>query len=221
MALYLRYTYGVRCACRYQLIGTWGYSPKPAHWLRFTAWAREFAASGLRPYVAGTYPGLWYKEFEATGRCPGPRCFWEIYHIKYTTLFPDRWTVYYKAPRSTTLAANWQEAGLHYAAQRGPPKSDWPVYRPPQVVAVGPHPPANGSGATHVEVDTPYAYFPALPPVLTWDGTLSEDLQFAGHEQPADQQGGVARDCKKRGGRLLCSKPKQQPEGTDSGDGGR
>ena len=31
---------------KYQLLGTWGYSPKVAHWIRFTAWARDFKASG-------------------------------------------------------------------------------------------------------------------------------------------------------------------------------
>merc|ERR1712159_544349 len=117
---------------KYQLLGTWGYSPKVAHWIRFTAWARDFKASGVAPYVAGTYPGLWYQDFERKGRCPGPRCFWEIYHIKYTTLFPDRWTVYFKAPRDTTLSANWQEKGLHYAGQKQgrPATSDWPVFYP-------------------------------------------------------------------------------------------
>ncbi len=47
------------------------------------------------------------------------------------------------------------------------------------------------------------------PAVVTWDGVLSEDPYFAGHEQPANQ--GAKRDCKTRNGKLVCSKPPPPP----------
>ena len=44
----------------YPLLGSWGYSPGAAHWTRFTAWTKEFIASGKKPYVNGLTPTDWY-----------------------------------------------------------------------------------------------------------------------------------------------------------------
>ena len=56
------------------LVGSWGFSPTPAHWVRYTRWAKEFEASGQKPYVEGHTPTAWYREFEKQGRCPGKNC---------------------------------------------------------------------------------------------------------------------------------------------------
>ena len=56
------------------LVGSWGFSPTPTHWVRYTRWAKEFGASGKKPYVAGHTPTAWYREFEKQGRCPGKNC---------------------------------------------------------------------------------------------------------------------------------------------------
>jgi hypothetical protein len=148
---------------KYQLVGTWGYSPKVDHWIRFSNLVNKFMATGKRPDVpATTKPGTWLKKFEKEGRCPGVRCFWEINHIYYSMLFPDRWSIYLKAPQGTTMSANWQEAGLHYAGNANP-RSDAPVHR------------------THMSEPATY-HFPAKPHVVTWDGKLHDDRDFVGHE---------------------------------------
>jgi hypothetical protein len=73
-----------------------------------------------------------YKVFEKQGQCPGKRCMWTMLHIKYCDSHPDRMVVYSRLPDRQTLAANYQENGLHYAGgAMGPdaqvaPLDGWP-----------------------------------------------------------------------------------------------
>eukprot|EP01047_Picozoa_sp_COSAG01_P033949 COSAG01_NODE_2524_length_7505_cov_29.604915_4_plen_419_part_00 len=145
---------------KYQLVGTWGFSPKASHWLKFSRWAKQFRASGRKPYTEGTQTNSWYKAFEKKRRCPGLRCMWSQHHVKYTTLFPDRFVIYIKAPGGTTMAANYQEDGLHYSGQGG--QADNPLYEP-----------LSDPGYT-------LDMFPDRPKVLTWKGKLHPDLGYKG-----------------------------------------
>lgn len=99
------------------LVGSWGYSPTLRHWLNFTKWVRTYQRheSQHKPYVQGTQPTAWYKDFEKNGRCPGPNCMWTQLHHFYTSWAPDRYTVYAKCEHGLTLATNHQEKGLHYS----------------------------------------------------------------------------------------------------------
>lgn len=56
------------------LVGSWGFSPTAKHWAKFTGWAKEYG--NTPPYVAGIVPDDWYRQFEKSGRCPGPNCMW-------------------------------------------------------------------------------------------------------------------------------------------------
>jgi FkbM family methyltransferase len=98
------------------LVGSWGYSPTLRHWRNFTRWVRAYEPleSLHKPYVQGTQPTAWYKDFAKNGRCPGPNCMWTQLHHFYTSWASDRYTVYAKCERGLTLATNHQEKGLHY-----------------------------------------------------------------------------------------------------------
>ena len=98
------------------LIGSWGFSPRVRHWKRFRKWVQNFDS---KPHVKGHLFSNWYETFEKQGKCPGPSCMWTIFHIKYCDIFADRWTVWFKGPNGTTLAANHREKGLHYTGNKG------------------------------------------------------------------------------------------------------
>lgn len=108
----------------YPLVGSWGFSPQKGHWIRFRNWYLDFVHAKKKPYVSGLTPTVWYKQFEKQGRCPGKKCMWTMYHIKYCSDHRNKYTVYLKAPKGQTLATNFQEPGLHY---KGKPKMDAPT----------------------------------------------------------------------------------------------
>lgn len=135
----------------YPLLGTWGYSPSAQHWVRFTDWAAKFTESKNKPYVKGLTPTHWYKSFEKTGRCPGPKCMWSILHIKYVDTHSDKYTVYVKAPKGESMASNFREPGLHYHGK-----------------AEGPDNPLVKSWSDSLAV------FPEEPSKLGWDGKVAK-----------------------------------------------
>eukprot|EP00401_Gymnodinium_catenatum_P079622 CAMPEP_0117606372 /NCGR_PEP_ID=MMETSP0784-20121206/79678_1 /TAXON_ID=39447 /ORGANISM="" /LENGTH=315 /DNA_ID=CAMNT_0005409451 /DNA_START=36 /DNA_END=980 /DNA_ORIENTATION=- len=108
----------------YPLVGSWGYSPSAAHWVRFTTWLRKFVRSRQKPYVPGLTPTDWYMNFEKEGRCPGKRCMWTMYHIRYCNEFADKYTVYIRLPDGSTLATNYKEAGLHFSDKKATARRD-------------------------------------------------------------------------------------------------
>ena len=140
----------------YALVGSWGFSPTPSHWIRFTHWARSFMRHERtsKPYVDGIVTTSWYKAFENKGRCPGKNCMWTQLHIKYTTKFPDRYTVYAKCPIGQSLASNHREAGLHYAQKQG-----------------------NESRLVHSHLAHSLLSFPDPPSIVSWDGRLSQSFE--------------------------------------------
>lgn len=102
----------------FPFVGSWGFSPTSKHWNNFTRWARIYQKHEhlYKPYVVGTIFTEWYKTFEKQGRCPGRNCMWTQLHLKYTSMFPDRYTVYANCPYETSLSSNYRETGVHYGA---------------------------------------------------------------------------------------------------------
>jgi len=98
------------------LVGSWGFSPTARHWSKFRAWAANFSG---KPSVPGLKQDEWYRLFQKQGRCPGLNCMWTILHLKYTSIFKDSKTVYFKGPSGTALAISHREPGLHYARSGG------------------------------------------------------------------------------------------------------
>lgn len=93
--------------------------------MRFIEFAEGMRRRGERPYVDGITPGKWYREFEREGRCPGKRCFWEIYHLRYASEHVDRKTLYVRCPGGRTMGSNYRERGLHYGGEGG--VADFPL----------------------------------------------------------------------------------------------
>eukprot|EP00802_Teleaulax_amphioxeia_P005177 Tamp_05181.p1 GENE.Tamp_05181~~Tamp_05181.p1 ORF type:complete len:661 (+),score=38.00 Tamp_05181:313-2295(+) len=135
----------------YSLVGSWGFSPKPQHWIKFTSWARKFIVNEkmTKPYVDGIVTTSWYKSFEGKRRCPGKNCMWTQLHIKYTSLFPDKYTVYAKCSNGLSLASNHREAGLHYSEKMGRESSLVRDFLEPSLLN-----------------------FPDPPYIVSWDGHL-------------------------------------------------
>ena len=100
----------------YPLVGSWGYSPRAAHWVKFMQWEKQYQHREKieKPYVPNTTPTKWYKDFEKSGRCPGKKCMWTQLHHYYTWLHEDKFTLYYRASNGKTLCKNHQERGLHF-----------------------------------------------------------------------------------------------------------
>ena len=142
----------------YSLVGSWGFSPKPQHWIQFTSWARKFILNErmTKPYVDGIVTTSWYKSFEGKGRCPGKNCMWTQLHIKYTALFLDKYTVYAKCPNGLSLASNHREAGLHYSKKVGRESSLVRGFLEPSLLK-----------------------FPEPPYIVSWDGHLHKPNSLA------------------------------------------
>jgi hypothetical protein len=100
----------------YPLVGSWGYSPTVAHWIRFRKWYYDFIQTAEKPYVDGLKPTEWYRSFEKAGTA-GTRM-WTMHHIKYADTHEDKYTVYVKCPNNRTLSQNHLEAGINYATKR-------------------------------------------------------------------------------------------------------
>jgi hypothetical protein len=100
----------------YPLVGSWGYSPTVAHWIRFRKWYYDFIQATEKPYVEGLKPTEWYRSFEKAGTA-GKRM-WTMHHIKYVDTHEDKYTVYVKCPNNRTMSQNHLEAGINYATKR-------------------------------------------------------------------------------------------------------
>jgi len=100
----------------YPLVGSWGYSPTVAHWMRFRKWYYDFVKTSEKPYVEGLKPTEWYRSFEKAGTA-GKRM-WTMHHIKYVDTHEDKYTVYVKCPENRTMSQNHLEAGINYATKR-------------------------------------------------------------------------------------------------------
>jgi hypothetical protein len=100
----------------YPLVGSWGYSPTVAHWVRFRRWYYDFVKREEKPYVEGLTPTEWYKSFEEAGTAS--KRMWTMHHIKYANTHQDKFTVYVKCPDNKTLSQNHLEPGINYATKR-------------------------------------------------------------------------------------------------------
>jgi hypothetical protein len=135
------------------LVGSWGFSPKVSHWIAFRKWYHEVALrNNARPYVEGLITTDWYRLFEMEHR---EQSMWTAFHIKYVHLHLGKMNVLYvKAPRSTTLASNHKEKGLHYAETSLKP--DYPLM---------------------TKWHESMGVFPRHPLRIGWDGRALEALQ--------------------------------------------
>lgn len=132
------------------LVGSWGLAPKASHWIAFRKWYHEEAIRrDIRPYVEGLITTDWYKMFEGEHR---ERSMWTAFHVKYVDLhLGEMYVLYVKAPKSTTLASNHKEKGLHYKETSAKP--DYPLV---------------------TEWDASMGVFPRHPLRIGWDGRVLE-----------------------------------------------
>jgi hypothetical protein len=99
----------------YQLIGTWGYAPKPDHWRDFQDWFHKvWKDPDFRPYIPDTVLDSWYRKFEKQGR---RFSMWEMYLIYYNHEH-KLYTVYsnlleFTGKKDVLLDSNRREIGLH------------------------------------------------------------------------------------------------------------
>eukprot|EP00924_Labyrinthula_sp_SR-Ha-C_P007157 snap_masked-scaffold_8-processed-gene-10.46-mRNA-1 protein AED:1.00 eAED:1.00 QI:0/-1/0/0/-1/1/1/0/609 len=143
---------------RYNLVGSWGYSPFARHWINFIDFVNNFDEQKVSPVVLDLKPSQWYKKFTAKGRCPGANCMWTMLHLKYTATHVDRFTIYAKAGEKKTLATNHQEVGLHFQ-KKG--KQDFPILEKWD----------QSLFKEFVDRDGEYKLIPNLKSI-TWDGTI-------------------------------------------------
>ena len=108
----------------YQLIGTWGFSPHPAHWRSFQDWFHDvWKDPEFRPYLPGTELNVWYRKYERAGAMYS---MWEMYFIYYCHKH-DLYIVYpnlrsFAGREDVLLDTHRQEPGLH-ASSRAAQKS--------------------------------------------------------------------------------------------------
>ncbi|KAH3777701.1 hypothetical protein DPMN_179149 [Dreissena polymorpha] len=104
----------------YPVLGTWGFSPKKASWMRFLEW---FSAINMdmnfQPYVPQNVATDWYRSFQREGLAGG---MWSIWHI-YFAWKNNEYTLYSNFEGHLGLTANWKEAGLHYKTKGGQPSN--------------------------------------------------------------------------------------------------
>ena len=106
---------------QYPLVGSWGYSPVLHHWYQFQNWFKRSRVieGNIDAAISGLMPSGWYTNEVRSGKCPGIRCIWTMFHIYHTYLNIGHFTVYYKAPNQRTLGSNSQAAGLHNDGDKG------------------------------------------------------------------------------------------------------
>lgn len=93
----------------YFLVGSWGYAPEPDSWRKFRAWFHtQICDLEFTPIVDGLIPSRWYRGQEKK------KTMWTMWHIRYANDH-KLYTVYANLDGSQTLAANWQEIGLHFS----------------------------------------------------------------------------------------------------------
>lgn len=103
----------------YSLMGSWGFSPTPEHWLDFQNWYHSaIKDSDFHPYVEGLVMNSWFKKFQKERRAHTMWTMWFIYYCNAHHLY----TVYnnLNAHYNTTkncLAVNRREPGLHFSGK--------------------------------------------------------------------------------------------------------
>lgn len=93
----------------YYLVGSWGYAPEPKNWNGFRKWFHTHVCDKeFKPYVDGLIPSRWFRGQEKR------KTMWTMWHIRYADEH-KLYTVYANLDKNKTLAANWQELGLHFS----------------------------------------------------------------------------------------------------------
>ena len=98
----------------YRLVGTWGWSPKPAHMTRFRTWYHTLP-SNYNPLVNTIIRSKWYSERVRAGQAER---MWTMHHVKYADLHPDAYTLYVKLDGRQALVTNHEEPGLNYGGNK-------------------------------------------------------------------------------------------------------
>lgn len=97
---------------RYPTLGTWGFSPNNANWLKFKKWFSEaYTDASFKPFVPNHVATEWYKVFIQTDRAEG---MWEMWHIFFAWKNNET-SLYSNLGGHQGLAINHREAGLHYS----------------------------------------------------------------------------------------------------------
>ncbi|WAR26809.1 hypothetical protein MAR_012513 [Mya arenaria] len=80
----------------YPVLGTWGFSPKRDNWIHFLEWfSKVNQDKTFQPYIPDNVMTEWFKTFQSQGKAG-----------------------------HKGLAANWMEAGLHFAKSANKPTND-------------------------------------------------------------------------------------------------
>eukprot|EP01048_Picozoa_sp_COSAG05_P018124 COSAG05_NODE_2594_length_2861_cov_2.274801_1_plen_410_part_00 len=100
----------------YRLVGSWGFSPAPAHWARFREWFHR-EKDRLDPTMGmdSLHPTKWYRA-RAEGRKEN---MWTMWHIHFVNSEEGRaYTMYARPPKNRALACNYREKGLNSVPRR-------------------------------------------------------------------------------------------------------
>lgn len=100
----------------YSLMGSWGFSPTPEHWLGFQNWYHSVMKdSAFHPYVEGLVMTSWYKKFEKERTAHTMWTMWFIYYCNAHRLYTvyNNLNAYYNTTNNC-LAVNRRERGLHF-----------------------------------------------------------------------------------------------------------
>ena len=97
---------------------TWGFAPHPKHWRNFQNWFHEMRKNRtFQPYIPGTVPNSWFKNFVKKGTADAMWEMWEMYYFINNNLYTVCSNlVKYTGRKDVLLDTNRQEKGLHHGA---------------------------------------------------------------------------------------------------------
>lgn len=137
----------------YLLVGSWGYSPEPKAWRRFRKWFHNSICNpSFKPYVDGLITTAWYKSQEKK------KTMWTMWHIWFANKY-KLYTVYANLNDNRTLAASWNEIGLHFSkSMPNTGEKDFETFGSPS--------------ANHSTIVSKMNFiFPSSPILVNWNGT--------------------------------------------------
>ena len=96
----------------YQILGTWGFSPRPKAWIEMRKFHHETVAENksFEPLVPNIHPSYWYKQFKKKNRLDS---FWSIWHI-YWSWKKGQYTIFPNLPNKEGFVISRKAAGLHH-----------------------------------------------------------------------------------------------------------
>ena len=98
----------------YQILGTWGFSPRPEPWLEMRKFHHETTAENktFLPMVPNLVTTRWIKELQGQKKFD---TFWSAWHV-YWSWEKGHYTIYPNLPHHEGFVVNRRAAGLHGGA---------------------------------------------------------------------------------------------------------